>query len=233
MAEPAALMEQDRFSTTVAPRRRQRATAAEIEIRQWLARELHDTVAQVLTGLVIQVERFKLEQAGRRSVLEELEQVQASTREVLTNLRQTMLLLRDEPVTVPVLGEWLDEMLTTFEDETGIEARLEGQRSWPSDLHTHAAINICRIVEEALRNVRLHSRAKSVDVVLTCHDDVARLRIEDDGLGWAGLSDAARHGLGTLGMGERAALLGGEISIDTRPGLGTTVELSLPVERLI
>jgi signal transduction histidine kinase len=233
VAQRADLLEPREDTTTIAVRpRRRRSTAAEGELRRWLARELHDSVARVLTGLVIDVERVKLEQAGRRSVLLELDSIQASTREVLTNLRQTMQMLRGEALRAPIIADWLGEMLSRFQQETGIETRLDGQRSWPSSLNTHAAINICRIVEEALQNVRLHSRATSVTILLACDGVVARLLVSDDGRGLAPMPDGAGRGLGTLGMTERAALLGGQMTIEGRPGNGTSVELTLPVERL-
>jgi signal transduction histidine kinase len=212
---------------------RQRSTPAEVYVRQWLARELHDSVAQVLTEMVIELERFKVEQTGRRGVLEEVDRLQASTRLVLANLRQTMVTLRGQPGEAPEVKEWMHLLLARFESQNGIRTKLVGASSWPSPLSTHAAINVSRIVEEALHNVRLYSGAKRVLVSLSRGDGVARLRIRDDGRGRSfGIEGDGWSGLGTLGMKERAVLLGGELRIETWLGGGTLVEAVLPVEHL-
>ena len=217
---------------SVRPGARNRSSAAEVYVRQWLARELHDSVAQVLTGMVVQIEQVKAGQTGRRSALEALDSLQVSTRKVLANVRQTMLTLRGEPSQGPNLDEWLPALLDQFHTETGIETRFLGAESWPSPLSTHASINLCRIVEQALHNVRLHSGAQLVLVSLSRDDGVARLYIRDAGRGRR-VSDGSRwQGLGTLGMKERAILLGGELRVDSDFGGGTAIDVRLPVENL-
>jgi signal transduction histidine kinase len=96
----------------------------------------------------------------------------------------------------------------------------------------HASINLCRIVEEALHNVRLYSGAREVLVTLSHDDGIARLCIRDDGRGRRVDDASAWLGLGTLGMKERAMLLGGELQIESAIGVGTTIEVVLPVENL-
>jgi two-component system, NarL family, sensor kinase len=219
-------------SQSVRPGARHRSSAAEIYVRQWLARELHDSVAQLLTGMVIEIEQVKAEQTGRRSAVEALDSLQASTRKVLANVRQTMLTLRGEPTQGPNLDEWLQALLDRFHAETGIETRFLGAESWPSPLSTYASINVCRIVEEALHNVRLHSGAQLVLVNLSRDDGVARLYIRDDGGGRKESDGSAWRGLGTLGMKERAMLLGGELRVESAFGDGTAIEVRLPVENL-
>jgi signal transduction histidine kinase len=219
-------------SQSVRPGARHRSSAAEIYVRQWLARELHDSVAQTLTTMIIEMEQAKADQAGRRAALESLDSLQASARKVLSNLRQTMLTLRGEPTLAPKLDESLQELLDRFHAETGIETRLLGGDTWPSPLSMHAWINLCRIVEEALHNVRLHSGAQLVLVSLSRDDGVARLYIRDDGGGRKESDRSAWRGLGTLGMKERAMLLGGELRVESGFGDGTAIEVRLPVENL-
>src|SRR5438874_4737494 len=196
-----------------APRRTgRRSSAAEVHVRQWMARELHDTAAQGLQRMLMDMERVKAEQVGRSEIVEEIDKLQESTRAVLGDLRRSLHALRAEDQGARQLTEWLPALVSNFQTQTGIEARVVGARSWPSPLSTHAAINVCRIVEEALRNVLLYSRARRVLVSLSCSDRIARLRIRDDGR--SGFDNRTTvEGMGTLGMRERARLLGGELRI--------------------
>jgi signal transduction histidine kinase len=221
---------QRRVSVTVRPRTRNRPAAAETDVRQWLARELHDSVAQTLTNMLVEIERFKAEQTGRQSALEQLDALQASTRHVLASLRQTMVILRDQPKAGPALGQWLQDVLERFQADTGIDTDLLGADSWPSSLSTQASINVCRIVEEALQNVRRHSGAQRVLISLSREGDLARLYIRDDGRGHATGSEL--FGLGTMGMKERALLLGGELRVESGFGNGTAIEVRIPAEHL-
>lgn len=234
MSQPGVVLQRPEpvGSQSVRPGARHRSSTAEIYVRQWLARELHDSVAQTLTAMVIEIEQVKAEQTGRRSALESLDSLQASTRKVLANLRQTMLTLRGEPTQGPNLDEWLQALLDRFQAETDIETRFLGAESWPSPLSTHASINLCRIVEEALHNVRLHSGAQLVLVSLSLDEGMARLYIRDDGRGRKEGDGSGWQGLGTLGMKERAMLLGGELRVESGFGDGTAVEVRLPVENL-
>jgi signal transduction histidine kinase len=211
---------------------RHRSSAAEVYVRQWLARELHDSVAQELTRMVIEIEQVKADQAGRRGALEALDSLQVTTRKVLANVRQTLLTLRDEPTGGLEVDVWLRALLERFQAVTAIETRLLGEESWPRPISTHASINLCRIVEETLHNVRLHSGAHLVLVSLSVTDGVARLYIRDDGRGSKETDRAALAGMGTLGMKERASLLGGELRVESSFGDGTAIELKVPVENL-
>jgi two-component system, NarL family, sensor kinase len=234
VSRPGVVLNRAESSVLPSVRRgaRNRSSAAEVYVRQWLARELHDSVAQVLIGMVIEIEQAKAQQAGRRTALEALDSLQASTHKVLANLRQTMLTLRGEATHGPKLDEWLPDILDRFQEETSIETRLLGVESWPSPLSTHASVNLSRIVEEALQNVRRHSAAQLVLVSLSQDDGVARLCLRDDGRGRKESDGSAWQGHGTLGMKERAMLLGGELRVESSVADGTTIEVRLPVENL-
>jgi signal transduction histidine kinase len=218
----------------IAPRRGRQARIGQVEVhvKQHLARELHDSVAQLLTGMIIEIEQFKTEQVGRMSVLAELETLQTSTRRVLSTLRTTMRTLREGPAEPIELADWLTNLLDQFNADTGIEATFEGTETWPSPLSTHAAINLCRIIEEGLRNVRFHSGARRLNVTLSCDAQVATVRLEDDGRGLMSIGQEPWSGMGTLGMKERAALLGGLIEFHSKVGVGTTVVVHIPTEEL-
>jgi len=204
------------------------------EIRRALARELHDRVAQTLTTMLIELENFKVEQTGRRSVLQHLDELQDSTRDVLSNLRHVLFELRGETGIEEGFADSIRLLLARFEERTHVSATLSVSPSWPARLGTQAALNMYRIVEEALRNVRLHSGARLVEVGLgPWHDKHLAVEISDDGRGIEGDDGERVAGLGMLGMRERALLLGGRLEFESRDSGGTTVRAILPVSQLL
>jgi two-component system, NarL family, sensor histidine kinase UhpB len=201
------------------------------EIRRALARELHDRVAQTLTTMLIELENFKVEQTGRQSVLRQLGELQESTRDVLTNLRHVLYDLRGETGIEEGLADAIRALLARFEERTHVNATLSVSPSWPSRLRSQAALNIYRIIEEALTNVRLHSDARVVEVALGAGlGSHLAVEVKDDG---RGAESGSRPGMGVLGMHERAVILGGRLEVENGDGGGTTVRAILPKEQLI
>src|SRR5215470_20103002 len=176
---------------------------AESKVKRRLARELHDSVAQILTLMVVDMENFKLDQAGQDHVIQRVDSLQESTREVLHNLRQVLYDLREEPSTESGFVGQVRTLLARFEGSTGIRSMLKVSAEWPSRLSSPTAHNLYRIVEEALNNVRLHSGAGQVDVLLAANGDGVELTVQDDGRGLPP-SDGGdrRQGMGMMGMRE-------------------------------
>ena len=204
------------------------------EIRRLLARELHDRVAQTLTTMLIELENFKVEQAGRQSVLRQLGELQDSTRDVLSNLRHVLYDLRDETGIEEGFADAVRALLARFQERTQVGTHLSVSPSWPSRLSSQAALNIYRIIEEALTNVRLHSGARMVEVALG-PGLASNLSVEvrDDGRGAESGAGKREPGMGMMGMRERALILGGHLEVESVDGGGTTVRAILPKEQLI
>ena len=204
------------------------------DIRRILARELHDRVAQTLTTMLIELENFKVEQTGRQSALRQLGELQESTRDVLTNLRRVLYDLRGESGIEEGFTDAVRALLARFQERNGVDVRLLVSPSWPLQLRSQAALNIYRIIEEALTNVRLHSGARLVEVALGPGlDSHLAVEVKDDGRGAeCGAGDRA-PGMGVLGMRERAMILGGRLEVESVAGTGTTVRAILPKEQLI
>ena len=196
---------------------------AESKVKRRLARELHDSVAQILTLMVVDMENFKLDQAGHAQVIQRVDSLQESTREVLRKIRKVLYELREEPSTDSNFVQQVRMLVNRFELTTGIRSRLNVDARWPARLSGVTAYNLYRIVEEALNNVRLHSGAGSVDVQLGAIDDGVSLVVRDDGRGLLGSDGSRRHGMGVMGMRERAVLLGGELDVTSDGSEGTTV----------
>jgi signal transduction histidine kinase len=204
-------------------------------IRQQLARELHDQVAQTLTTMLVELEEFKDQQAGRQSVLREVDVLQGSTREVLQNIRQLLYDLRGEPRFDEDFPESIRTgLLRSFQERTGIAMKLTVSPAWPNSISAPASLNLYRIIQEALSNVRRHSGARQVEVVLSVEGaDRLVVTVCDDGRGTPGLDDASQRGLGLLGIRERVVVLGGELHVHSEAGVGTTITASFPREQVL
>ena len=215
----------------VAARRRRAAEGqmAMEEVRRLVARELHDRVVQTLTGMLIDVENFKSQPVGWSDVLHEMDTIQSSTRQVLNSLRQMLHDLRGEEQQIgKSFVEAVTALVARFKESTEISAELDVKPGWPAALSPTAALNLYRIVEEALNNVRMHSGARSVAILLAAPSaDTILLEIGDDGRG-LDTHPSRPVGLGTVGMRERALFLGGQLSIEGAIGKGTTVRALFP-----
>lgn len=209
-------------------------TASSDEIRRMLARELHDCVAQTLTTMLIELENFKVEQTGRQSVLRQLGELQESTRDVLTSLRGVLYDLRGETGIEEGFAEAVRVLLARFQERTHIKVLLSVSPLWPARLRSQTALNLYRIIEEALTNVRMHSGAGLVEVALgPALGSQLAVSVKDDGRGAESASGGRAPGMGVLGMQERAVLLGGRLEVESETGRGTTVRAIIPKEQLI
>jgi signal transduction histidine kinase len=210
-----------------------RQAAIEEEVKRLLARELHDLVAQTLTGMLVDVENFKAQQVGWEEVVKQMDIVQDSTREVLGAIRRLLHDLRADEHVGASFSDSIRSLIARFQDKTHLQVELEVKPDWPEALAPAAFLNMYRIVEEALSNVRMHSRARSVRIILEPRsENELAIVVRDDGQGLD--TDQSRPmGLGTVGMKERALLLGGRVRIDSEPGRGTTVQAVFPRRQLV
>jgi two-component system NarL family sensor kinase len=209
------------------------ATLGAVEERNRLAREIHDTIAQVLTATTLQLESADaLLDAGseKEQVREPLHKALSLTRSNLEEARRSVLDLRAAPLEGRSLSEALRIMVERWEAETGIAARygaVNGARPLPPRIE----VALYRICQEALTNIAHHAGAGHVTVRLVATPGQVRLTIEDDGRGFdASETFGERHGL--VGMNERARMLGGSLELSSSPGAGTRIEATAPLEEL-
>jgi signal transduction histidine kinase len=182
--------------------------------------------------MLIDLENFKTEQVGWSDVLRQLDTMQDSTRQVLSSLRQLLHDLRGEEVVGDGFVHAVGTLVARFEEKTDISVQLTVLPGWPEMITQPASINLYRIIEEALANVRMHSGAHEVRIVLQPDsDDHVSVLIGDDGRG-LDTDGSKKMGFGTVGMRERAMLLGGRIRIDSQEGDGTTVLAVFPKDVL-
>ncbi|MHB8612354.1 MAG: sensor histidine kinase [Candidatus Dormibacteraceae bacterium] len=211
-------------------RTRARPGQAEIEadVRRLVARELHDRVAQTLTGMLVDLENFKAEQVSWDDVLRQMDTIQDSTRQVLQSLRQLLHDLRGDDAVGDRFVDAVGMLVARFEAKTHIAVQLQVLPGWPEALTPPASVNLYRIIEEALANVRMHSGARAVTIVLeSAADSRLSVVVVDDGRG-VDIHETRPVGLGTVGMKERALFLGGDLKIESGTGDGTTVRATFP-----
>ncbi len=178
----------------------------------WIARELHDLVVQPLTSALVELD--VLEHGDTQLAPDRATSLQGELRASLHGLRQLLSELRGQPVEPGSLVPRLEALVADICAHTGVDASLQVAPGWPSDLASETGRNLCRIIEEALRNVVRHSGASSVEVRLETVRGGLRVCITDDGAFGPESSDGSADGMGTLGMHERAVVIGGVLTID-------------------
>jgi signal transduction histidine kinase len=213
-------------------RLRSRAGAAE---RARVARELHDGAIQTLIGIEMEAEALR-RRAEREApaVTAEVAHIQALLRQEVIALRELMQELRPVDLDAPhQLPDVLALMTERFRRDTGVAARFVSSGNTAS-LPLRTALEVVRIAQEGLVNVRKHSRARSVLVRLAQHNGSWTLSIEDDGRGFdfAGRvsgQELQERLLGPAIIKERARAIGGEVCVESIPGTGSRVEVTFDV----
>lgn len=204
---------------------RQAGVASE---RQRLARDIHDTLTQGLASIVMLLEAAEAsarEEAGRH-----VTRALRVARDSLTESRRVVWALRPGQLENGQLPDALRTLVTRLSEETGVrgDAVLTGTAR---PLSPRTQTTLLRVTQEALSNTRRHADASRVSVTLSYMDDVVALDVQDDGTGFdARRTTATPAGVGMRSMRERVEELGGVLVVESAPGEGTTVAVTLPIE---
>ncbi|MGE5775227.1 MAG: histidine kinase [Chloroflexota bacterium] len=201
------------------------------EERSRLARDLHDSPIQSLIGLNIQLGLLLNSKDLNAPVVESLKEMRSEIRRLSSELRQVCAELRPPMLDTLGLGAALRTLATEWSDQNEAEVQLDltpdaALRSLPDEV----AVNFYRVAQEALVNIGKHARAKHVSVSLLWEECRLTMTIQDDGHGFD--APVTLHGLtahshfGLAGMRERIGLIGGDWSLKSAPGGGTTVCVS-------
>ena len=197
--------------------------------RTSLAYELHDSLAQTIAALRFQIRNLSetLDREESREAKRELKRIEGSVDEVNTEVRDLIANFR-APIDERGLLPALEEMVGRFRSETGITTYFQAECQ---TLHLSVAseLQLLGIIREALTNIRKHSHAKTVRVLLRCGGDgYHRVLVEDDGVGIEQSECEGHPGehIGLSIMSDRARRLGGELRVDSEPGEGTRVDLT-------
>jgi PAS domain S-box-containing protein len=207
-----------------------RREEAREEERKRIAREVHDELGQILTGLKMNVSilNHKLGE-GKELTKDKLQEAMRLTDRALEVARNVASALRPSALEMGIVSalEWL---ASRFGTNTGIrcEVHIEDDDIQLDEVH---AIALFRIVQESLTNVARHAKADRVDVTLRREFGGYVMKVRDNGSGFdASMKKTGSFGL--VGIRERALMLGGMVEIDSRPGKGTEIVVRIPVQTL-
>jgi signal transduction histidine kinase len=209
--------------------------AAVVEERQRLAREIHDTVAQDLAGLVVHLEAA--EEAlppGPGPAYKHVSLAKTAAREGLGQARALVWALRPDILNGSTLSTALHRTAAQWSRETEIasEVVMTGEAG---PLPPETQVTLLRALQEALSNVRKHARARAVTATLSYMPDRVVLDVQDDGRGFDPQSiqlsplSTDRGGFGLTAMRERVEQLGGALQLESAPGEGTTLVVEVPI----
>ena len=210
---------------------------AEEEERRRMARELHDTVGQHLTAITLALKAMESHPDMPAELRKRLAQLQRAARHLDDDIDRLSQELRPAALDDLGLDEALRQHALAWSEESGIAV----------DIHTHGLrgrrfgqaveSTVYRVVQEALTNVRKHAGASRVGVIVEQRDLELKAIVEDDGRGFdAQIAPEGppgtnhRRRLGLRGMNERAMLAGGALEIESKPGQGTTVYLTIALQ---
>jgi signal transduction histidine kinase len=204
--------------------------------RQRLAREIHDTLAQSLIGIITNLTAAEISRdAGdNEASMRHFEDAKRIGRENLAETRRLVWALRPESLDRRSLPEALDQLARVWTREADAEARVVTIGTSRA-LLPETELALLRVTQEALSNVRKHARAARVNITLSYMDDHIALDVVDDGVGFdpaqlkrmVGTQDGS--GFGLTAMRERVDELGGDLTVESATGEGTTITLELPI----
>jgi signal transduction histidine kinase len=197
--------------------------------RAHIAREIHDDLGQRLTALRIDLARLALQpRGGERPLADRVHTIAMAVEDTIGVVRRIATELRPGVLDAFGLVAALRWQMQEFRARTGLRCRLFCHRSCdPVDRERSTAL--FRIFQEALTNVVRHAEATEVRARLTRTGSTLVLRVSDNGRGIRADAPADRPPLGLVGMRERAGQFGGAVTIESAPGRGTAVQVTLPV----
>jgi signal transduction histidine kinase len=212
-----------------------RVVAAQEAERQRIARDLHDETGQALTAIGMGLRGLSGKLSSRnKEALATLHKLELLTADSLKELQRLMTDLRPSHLDDLGLSAAIRWYSTKIQEHSFLQIRVDihGEEC---DLEEAVKITIFRIIQESLNNVIKHSKATHVNIPLYFEEKNVHINVFDNGVGFdreqVQQRRTSRPSLGLAGMEERAALLGGTMTVQSRPGYGTEVEAVIPYHR--
>ncbi len=212
----------------------QERVVATLQERERLARELHDSVGQVLGYLSMQAQTAskRLRDGDGAKAEELLSRLASVAQHAHADVRESILALHTassgEWAFLPVLRHYLKD----FETQYGVTTTLTAEGMTDDTVPPHAGVQLLRVIQEAMTNARRHGRATTIGIELERGEDDVLVTVVDDGDGFDPATLSA-DGDGHFGLGfmrERMTQIAGDVTIDSSPGAGTTVRLTAPLD---
>ncbi|TDX08760.1 sensor histidine kinase [Kribbella sp. VKM Ac-2566] len=200
--------------------------AGVIDERQRMAREIHDTLAQGLTGIVTQLQAAENASDWRRHVTTAI----GLARESLTEARRSVHALRSQPLQSATLSGAIADVVRRWSAVHGVDVRLTTTGT-PRVMTPEAESTLLRATQEALANVAKYAQASRVGVTLSYMEKKVALDVRDDGAGFdpARISSSEAGGFGLVAMRQRVEAMDGTLEIESEPGFGTAISATLPL----
>ena len=209
--------------------------AGVLEERQRLAREIHDTLAQGFTSIVMHHEAAETALPDIPvTARKHLDQARQTARESLAEARRLVWALTPQELDRASLPEAMDQVAQRW-SEPGKKVATVTVTGGVRPLHPSVEVTLLRATQEALSNAQRHAEATKVNVTISYMDDEVVLDVQDDGVGFdpdrdgKQLSDGSAGGFGLVAMRQRVEQLGGTLLIESTPGRGTTLVANLPI----
>jgi signal transduction histidine kinase len=202
--------------------------------RDRIARELHDSLAQVLGVIHLRLRALETRAKDEAShvMAAEMSEIAETADEAYKDVREAILGLRETVREDDGLEGSLREYLRKYSRQTGIAATLTCEGDTRRALTPRSEVQLLRVVQEALTNTRKHSGARKVHVRILCDGSRATLEIQDDGAGFdpSTVASSMEGGFGLASMRERVEQIGGTLDVHTAPNEGTNVVVHLEAE---
>ncbi len=199
-----------------------------VEERNRLAREIHDTIAQSLSGIILKIQsaQLLLDQNKKEKIQSTLNDVIDLSQKSLEDVRRSVLDLKPSELIDESIVKVFRQQLISIKKEQGINYTLSVKGLLPQ-LSKRIESSIYRIGTEALYNISAHSNAKEISFTIICEKRKIILTIEDDGIGF-NPDEIIDKRFGIIGMNEQVKLLNGIFEIQSEPNKGTIIHISIP-----
>lgn len=216
---------------------REVGSLATLQERERIAREIHDGVAQGVAFLHLRLKTLedRLARGGAPASVAEVADMRAVSKRAYADVRQSIFGLRTATARnlglIPLLTEYVRE----FSRESGIQVEVQDGNPRATDFSPEAEVQLVRVIQEALNNVRKHARARRAWVRFAVDGgNLGRVTVEDDGIGFPVRSarDASRQRYGLRTMQERTEGAGGQLEVRSGSGHGTQVIIRLPLAKV-
>jgi signal transduction histidine kinase len=200
-----------------------------LEERQRLTREIHDTLAQGFTSIIMHLEAADQALPSDHDTMQKhLNRARSTARASLEESRRFIRDLRPDLLEQHSLVDAIKRVAQQWQGKTGITL----QETWtgqPIPLHSTIEVTLLRAIQEALNNIWKHAQATHVMITLSYMDTLVMVDIQDNGVGLEASNSLFDGGFGLQAMRERVAQCGGSVSLESEPGEGTTVVITIPL----
>ncbi|MBX3038037.1 MAG: sensor histidine kinase [Anaerolineales bacterium] len=198
--------------------------AGQLTERQRIARDIHDSLAQHFTSIIMHLSATK--HSNPESVQSAIQQAEESAREGLNEIRRIVWDMQPEQFEKASLVEAVEERAARWSAENNIQVKMKvtgNQRNLTSSVETA----LLRISQEAMHNIKKHAQAKNVNITFSFMEDMFVMDIADDGVGFE--QSKIKNGFGMKTMRDRAEELNGTLTIESERGTGTAIAVSIPL----